>query len=108
MKKQLGWRGNSKERDRETGTGREEINQRHKDEHGDRQKREMEDRERKNPGKPGKTIFKGQERGPGYRQREAEKKHKDQKKENRREDERKQVTETGKELGGRKREREGE
>lgn len=47
--------------------------------------------------------------GPGYRQREAGEKHKDQKKENRREDERKQVTETGKELGGRKkRERRGE
>ena len=71
----------------------------------------MEERQRKPQGSQAKTILKdsgGGGRGGYYRQRETEEKHKDQKKENRREDERKQVTETGKELGGRReRERRG-
>lgn len=107
MKKAVGVEGHSKERDRETGTGREEINQRDTKMNMETDRKRNGRQGEKNPGKPGKNDFKGQERGPGYRQREAEEKHKDQKKENRREDERKQVTETGKELGGRKREREG-
>ena len=64
MKKAVGVEGHGKERDRETGTGREEINQRDTKMNMETDRRRNGREAEKTPGKPGKNDFKG--RGWGW------------------------------------------
>lgn len=62
LKKAIGVEEQGKERDRETGTGREEINQRDTTMNMETDRRNGREAE-KTPGKPGKNDFKGRGRG---------------------------------------------